>query len=242
MRNAEETVQIGDMIRPIFIPSVSTSLTVDREHYYTGTYKVEQVIHDYPYPLDGETEGIGTVAFITVNQNLNSTARQAFAGGMESDRRYYVSHFEIIKDDVANPVIELTEHEKEIARLKELNRTQSDRITKLIEDNEYNSRVLTRYFFELKEKHGWCDEANEVAGEINTELRGGLEIECEQEYEIEMEVTATLRTTITAMVTASSRELAEEMVVDDPSMFIEEYQITDALSWEGWDNIDYDLA
>lgn len=242
MRNVEETVQVGDMIRPIFIPSVSTSLTTDREHYYTGTYKVEQVTHNFQYPLDGETEGFGTVAHITVNQNLNSTARQAFAGGMESDRYYYVSHFEIIKDDIANPVIELTEHEKEIARLKELNRVQSDRITKLLEDVEHNSRVLTRNFFELKERHGWCDQANETAGEINGELRGGLQIECEEEYEIEMEVEATMRTTITAMVTASSREQAESMVMEDPSMFIEDYQITDALSWEGWHNIDYELA
>jgi hypothetical protein len=242
MLNAEDTVKVGDKIRPIFIPQVSTSLTVDRAHYYEGVYEVDSVYQDYPYPLDGETEGFGTVAYITVNQDLNSTARQAFGGGLEGDRRYYVSHFEIIKDDIANPVIELTEHEKEIERLKEINRVQMERINTLYENEAHNSRVLSRNFLELKERHNWCDEANEVASGMNEEFRGNLMIECEQEFEIEMDVEATMRTTITAMVTASSREQAESMVMEDPSMYIEEYQVTDALSWEGWTNIDYELS
>jgi hypothetical protein len=249
MHNSEHTVQIGDIITPIFIPSVSTNLTVDRAHYYEGSYEVTSVSHDMPYPLDGETEGFGTVAFIDVNQNLNSTARAAFPKepSMEGDRHYYVSHFLIVERgpnyvDPANPVIELTEQEKEIERLKEVNRVQMERLNKMYEDQTHNSRVFSNKFIALKEKYNWCDEANEVAEEINGELRGGLMIECEQDYEIEMDVVATLRTSITAMVTASSREQAESMVMEDPSMYIEEYQVTDALSWEGWENIDYDLA
>jgi hypothetical protein len=249
LHNAEDTVQIGDIIRPIFIPSVSTNLTVDRAHYYEGAYEVTSLSHEMPYPLDGETEGFGTVAFIDVNQNLNSTARAAFPKepSMEGDRHYYVSHFLILERgpdyvDPAIPVIELTEHEKEIVRLKEVNRVQMERINTLHENETHNSRVLSSKFIELKEKHNWCDEANEVAHEINEQLRGGLEIECEQDFDIEMDVVATLRTSITAIVTASSREQAESMVMEDPSNYIEEYQVTDALSWEGWENIDYDLA
>ena len=243
MLNAEHTVKVGDKIRPIFIPSVSTSLTADRAHYYEGVYEVESVYQDYPYPLDGETEGFGTVAFITVNQNLNSTARSAFPvlPSMEGDRRYYVSHFEIVVTDPFEPVVELTEHEKEIIRLKEINRVQSDRITKLLEDVEHNSRVLTSNFFDLKEKHNWCSEANDTADKLNGEFRGGLSIEHEQEFEVEVEVVATLRTVRTVNVVASNLEEAQSMVMEDPSTYIEAYEITDDLNYNDWTDIEYEL-
>lgn len=243
MLNAEHTVKVGDKIRPIFIPSVSTSLTADRAHYYESVYEVESVYQDYPYPLDGETEGFGTVAFITVNQNLNSTARAAFPPfpSMEGDRRYYVSHFEIVVTDPYEPVIELTEHEKEIERLKEINRVQMERLNRFYDDTAHNSRVLSSKFIELKEKHNWCDEANQVAEEINSELRGGLEIEHEQEFEIDVDVTATHKTTISVTVSAATLEQAQEMVMEDPSNFIEAYQITDSLSWNDWTDIEYEL-
>lgn len=249
LHNAEDTVQVGDIIRPIFIPSVSTSLTVDRPHYYEGTYEVTSLSHEMPYPLDGETEGFGTVAFIDVNQNLNSTARAAFPKepSMEGDRHYYVSHFLILERgpnyvDPANPVIELTEHEKEIVRLKEINRVQMERLNKLYEDNSHNSRVLSNKFVELKEKHNWCDEANQVAMEINEELRGGLEIECEQEFEVEVEVTATVRVFTTVTVMATSQDAAADTFIDDPTSYIDNEAINDHLRWNDWDEIEYDLA
>jgi len=248
LHNAEETVQVGDIIRPIFIPSVSTCLTTDRAHYYEGHYEVKSVTPNMEYPLDGETRGFGTVAYIDVNQNLNSHARAAFPAtpSMEGDRYYYVSHFIILERgpnyvDPANPVIELTDQEKEIASLKDLNKRQSERIEKLLQDVAHNSEVLTQKFYFLKDRYNWCDEANEVADEINGDLRGGLEIECNQEFEVEVNVRAVLETTITVMISARSHEAAQEAVMDDPSTYIENYQINDALNWNDWTDIEYEL-
>ena len=246
--NKEDTVKVGDFIRPLYIPEVTSNFSVDRSWYYIHTYRVEGVRSDYPYPLPDGSEGVGTVAWITVNNEMEPPLRKKYREFYHpADRRYYITHFEIVQDPAtadssANPVIELTEHEQEIAKLKELNRVQAERIQTLLSDVGHNSDVLSRSFIDLKDRYNWCDTANEVAMEINGELRGGLEIECEQEFEIEMDVTATMRTTMTATVTASSREAAEAMVMDDPSSFIEEYQVNDALGWEGWADIEYELS
>lgn len=250
VQNQEDTVQVGDTIRPIYIPAITYdphNRGADRDHYYEGEYKVVEIRKDYAYALPDGSEGIGTVAYIDVNENLNHHARQAFTGFVEGDRYYYVSHFTILgrteaKDDLtADPVIELTEDQKEIERLKKLIETMDARIGTMLSDTVHNSKVLTNNFYRLKERHNWCDEANSTAVDINEDLRGGLLIDVEQEFDIEVRVEASFSTTVLVQVTAATLEQAQEMVMDSPEEFIEQYEIDENLSCNGWTNVDYEL-
>lgn len=248
VQNQEETVQIGDVIRPIYIPSVTGySYGSDRDHYYTGEYVVVDVRNDHAYPLPDGSEGVGTVAFIEVNQNFNATARKAFTSPISGDFRYYVSHFTILgrtsgADDLtADPVVELTEHEKEIERLKEINRVQMTRLNEMYANEEHNSQVLSENFRRLKHEHGWCDEANRVAQGIVNDFKGGLTIEAEEEYEVEVQVNASFQYTTTITVMAASREEAEQLFSDSPSDFVDEYSLNEAHSYEGWTDIEYEV-
>lgn len=93
---------------------------------------------------------------------------------------------------------------------------------------------------EEAENRGWCDEYNQFCINANEDLSEPHLLPLEQEYEVEVEVRATVTARATLSVMARSRDLAEEMVIDDPDSFFDPTE--EALSeikMSGFD--DYDV-
>ena len=93
------------------------------------------------------------------------------------------------------------------------------------------------------ENREWCDEYNEFCDTVNSKTEEHPLIPLEQEYEVEVEVTATVTTRATLSVMARSRDLAEEMVIDDPNCFFDPND--EALSeakMSGFDDYDVSLG
>lgn len=228
-------VKVGDQVRAIFIPGVTGKL-IDENNKFTGqVVTVDQITDNVP---NSYSDGI---------QRNGSRAYGSFIDATGDTMCWYMTEWEHVPsaplpdDEAANPTIELTEQEQEIARLKELNRVQAERITNLIRNEQHNSDVLSAAYRTQKEMRGWCDEAATVAQEINEEFCGELRIEIEQEFDVEVRVTASFEYVFQKTVMAASREAAEEMVTDSPEDFIEQYEIDDALGYDGWTDISYEL-
>ena len=129
----------------------------------------------------------------------------------------------------------------EIETLTRLNQVQAQRITTLLDNEHHNSKVLSSNFRRLKEAHNWCDEAHKEAKDMNSMFLGALEIDCEDEYEVTVTVRAYFEYEHTTTVMACSQEEANELVEEDASLFVDEYSLNEAHSYEGWTNIEYEL-
>jgi len=114
-----------------------------------------------------------------------------------------------------------------------------ERAVRIIADIEAISECLR----DEAESRGWCDEYNQFVNKVSEKTSEDHLLPLEQEYEVEVEVRATVTARATLSVMARSRDLAEEMVIDDPDSFFDPND--EALSeakMSGFDDYDVNLA
>jgi hypothetical protein len=186
---------------------------------------------------------------VTYTAGLSAPIQALYQNAAPYGKRHYITLGDIkelvVSDSEISPNRSLTDEEmiaylnQELYAANEEAETYKKRTVRLLSDIGIIAEALRNE----AENREWCDEYNQFCDKVNSKTEEHHLLSLEQEYEVEVEVTATVITRATLSVMASSRDLAEEMVIDDPDSFFDPNE--EALSevkMNGFDDYDVTLG
>lgn len=106
-----------------------------------------------------------------------------------------------------------------------------------------DSTLLSDTLNEEANQRGWCEIYDQIVDSLNRQFKVIVIDERTSEYEVEVEVSGTISATTYVIVTARSREEAEDMVRSDYDVYIDGTQILEeSISCNGFDHIEMEIA